>query len=200
MKEKTMKAQLDRRKFMSALAAIGVVGRFAGIIALSPVAFMMTACSFSVSGVLNVIIGAVQGILTIAGDAPWATELSAALATLQQQIAAWKTGSPAAIVIDALNTIEAIAAVIPFTAVFSPLIDLLVSAIESVIDYFTSQPANAIAAIRFTHARSTRQTNAHIGRVACAVPDKTHPTYEGALKAQWNALASSLQLPKAAIK
>lgn len=189
---------MNRRKFMSALAALGVAGRFAGMIALAPVTLLMTACSFSVSGVLGVIIGAVQGILTIAGDAPWATELSAALTTLQQQIATWKAGGAAAIVIDALNTIEALVAAIPFTAIYSPLVDLLVSAIESVINYFTGQNPNV--SIRFTVRRSTTQTNPHMGRVACAAPDKTHPSYEGAIKAQWNALANSLQLAKAEIK
>jgi hypothetical protein len=184
--------------FLKGLAAIGTAGRFAGMLAIAPVAFVMTACGFSVTAVLNVIIGAVQGILRIAGNVPWASELSQALATLQQQIATWKSGGPAALIIDALNTIEAIAAVIPLTKVYSPLIDLLVSAIESIITYFQNQ-GTSNRLVTFTRPRAN-VNNLHLGRVPCAKPDKLHPTYEGVLKAQWNALADSLQLSEAEIK
>jgi hypothetical protein len=151
---------------------------------------LMEGCSFSVSGTLSVIIDALQGLLKyIGGSQPWAVELSNALSALEQAEASWKTGGAAAIVIDALNTIEAVVAVIPFTALYSPLIDLIISGIEAVINYFAPQ------SMKFTRERATIQNNPHKGRVALKASHFLQ-TPAGSFKQQYNDTAIGIGLPQ----
>jgi hypothetical protein len=172
---------MNRRNLLKSVGALFTV-------ALLPITLPLAACSFSVSGTLSVIIGAVQGILKyVAGSAPWATDLSAALNALQQAEATWQSGGAVAIIIDALNTLEAVCAVIPLTMIYSPLIDLIVTGIEAVINYFNPPVAS------LSRPRATLLTNPHMGRIALKTPG-SFETQQGSFKQQYNDVATGLGL------
>lgn len=175
---------MDRRMFLK------ISGTGAAVAVITPMAVFETGCTFSVEGTINVIIQAVGGILGyIGGSAPWVADLQAALSALQQAEASWKAGGAVAIIIDALNTVEAVVAVIPFTAMYSPLIDLIVSGIESIITYFAPQT------MKFTRPRATFENNPHKGRTKLKAPGFAQ-SYQGAFKAQWNDAAIGIGLPQ----
>ena len=179
---------MNRRNFLK-ISSTG-----AAVAVLTPMAVLETGCAFSVSGTLNVIIEAVGGILSyVGGSLPWVADLQAALTALQAAEAAWKSGSPAAIVIDALNTVEAVLAVIPLTAVYSPLIDIIVSGIEAVISYFapTAQAMHALGA----KTRTGAEHNPHLGRIPLKQPHALQ-SREGAARQQYNDAAIGLGLPQ----
>ena len=176
---------MDRRKFLQ------VSGTGVAVAILAPSTLFTTGCAFSVKGTLNVIIDAVEGILKyVASSVPWATDLSNALDALKQAVATWKAGGAATVIIDALNTLEMVVAVIPFTAIYSPLIDLIVSGIEAVIHYFAPQT------MKYKVARATTANNPHLGRVALKGPSLLHPTHTGAFKNQYNDTATGIGLPQ----
>lgn len=135
----------------------------------------IAGCSFSVKGVLNVIISAVQGLLKVIPASALATSLSNALNALVQAEATWTSGGAPAVIIDALNTLEAVVAVIPFTAAYSPLIDVLVAGVEAVINYFV--PATTTVTAKFD--------NPHRGRVQLAQPHFLE-SHQAAIAKQWN--------------
>lgn len=173
---------IDRRTFLK------LSGTGTAVAVLAPMAVLETGCAFSVSGTLSVIISAVQGILKyVAGSAPWAQELSAALNALQSAESTWQTGGAVVIIIDALNTLEAVLAEIPLTMIYSPLIDLIVTGIEAVINYF-NPPAATLA-----KPRATLQTNPHMGRIHLKNPG-TFETPQGSFKQQYNDAATGLGL------
>lgn len=177
---------IDRRTFLK------LSGTGTAVAVLAPMTVLETGCAFSVSGTLSVIISAVQGILSyVAASEPWAATVGTALAALQQAEATWKSGGAADIVVDALNSLEAVLAVIPLTAVYSPLIDIIVSGIEAVIGYFEPK----VAAFKFSVARVTKQTNAHVGRIPLKAPGFLQ-SREGAAKQQYNDAAVGLGLPQ----
>ena len=151
----------------------------------------MTACSTNIKALLNTVITAVQAILKVAVNSPWAAQLANALTALQNAEAQWTAGSTVQIVIDALNTLEAVCAVIPLTAVYSPLIDVLVTGIEAVLAVLVPTPA--IKALRAKLAN-----NPHHGRVALRHPHFLQ-TQQGAFRDQWNDTAKGLGLNAAKI-
>lgn len=164
---------MNRRTLLKSLTA-------ASTLALVPV----TGCAFSVEGTINVIIQAIGGILSyVGGAAPWVAQLQAALAALQQAMTTWKAGGAVAILLDALNTVEAVLAVIPLTAIYSPLIDLIVSGIEAIINYFNPQAAVTAKAVQ----------NPHRGRVTLAKPH-AFQSQVGAWREQYNDAAVGLGL------
>lgn len=179
---------MNRRMFLKAS------GTGAAVLALAPTT-LLTGCAFSVTGMLNTILSTLNSILSVAEkNAPWLPGLQAAIAQLENAEATWKTGGASAIVIDALNTVEAVLAVVPLTTAYSPLIDVIVAGIEAIINYFNPP------AVQLTHARSTMGNNPHVGHVTLDKPGFRHPTYQGAFKAQYNSTAVGIGLPQAAIK
>lgn len=169
---------MNRRKFFAASAATAAV------------LILPTGCAFSVTGTINVIISAISGILSyVGGTAPWVADLQAALTALQNAEANWKAGNTSALIIDALNTVEAVLAVIPLTAIYSPLIDVIVAGIEAIINYF-APPATAMV---LSKPRATILNNPHKGRVTCKQPHLLQ-SYAGAWKAQYNDVATGLGL------
>ena len=177
---------MNRRSLLKSFGAVGAI-------ALLPVTLPIAGCAFSVKGMLNVLISAVESILKVATGATWVTELTNALTALQQAEASWTTGGVVNIVIDALNTVEAVLAVIPTTAVFSPLIDVIVAGIEAILNYFNPSPAS------LAKPRATARTNPYVGVVKLNRTSFTHPTYQGAFKAQFNDAAEAVGLPQAKI-
>lgn len=177
---------MTRRSFFQRLG-IGLA-----VAVLAPTT-LLTGCAFSVTGMLDTIISAIQGILKVATGASWATDLTNALSALQQAAASWISGGAVAIVEDALNTLESMLAVIPTTAVYSALVAIIVTGIESILNFF-SPPATALV-----KPRATVATNPYLGQVTLNKPSFAHPTYQGAFKAQYNEKAKALGLTKAEI-
>lgn len=162
----------------------------------APVA-LMTGCSQTdVTGLLNTVIASGEAVLAVAEPgAPWATSLRNALAALQTADTQWKAGSPVAIIIDALNTVQAVLAVIPVTAVYSPLIGVLVAGIEAVLAALPAPTSSSGLEARRAALRSP-----YLGAVKLNGRSLAHPTYSGAYKAQWNAKAKALGLQAALLK
>ena len=169
---------MNRRSLLKSLTALSAV-------AILPIA----GCAFSVKGVLNVVISAVQGLLRVIPQSALTVNLANALAALEQAEATWETGGAAAIIIDALNTLEAVVAVIPFVAVYSPLIDVLVAGIEAIINYF-NPPSVALKVAR---------NDPHRGRVQLIAPHFLQ-SHQAAFAAQWDTAAESAGLVAAKIQ
>lgn len=170
-----------RRIFISRALAL------AGAFTVSSLA--MTGCSFSVAGMLNTILSALQSILKVAApNAPWLASLQAAIGALQNAETQWQSGGAVAIVEDALNTVEAVLAVIPLTAAFSPLIDVIVAAIEAVINYFAPAPSAVAKVLKDPHRGRAVLNHPHVLQ-----------TYQGAFKDQFNKVAADIAMPQCQI-
>lgn len=174
---------MNRRRFV--LSSLMAVVSFA--------AFGLTGCSIteaSVKSLLKVLITSIENILKVATGAPWAADLSAALAALQSAAAGWTVGSATTLIDDALNAVTAVLAVIPLTAVYSPLVDIIVAGIEAVLAVLPMTPA-------VTRLRGTISTNPHHGRIILNKTSLRHETPQGAYKAQWNGICKQIGLPQA---
>jgi hypothetical protein len=148
-----------------------------------------SGCSSSnVEADVNAVISATEAVLKVAEpNAPWVAPLTAALNGLEQAESQWKSGSTIAIVEDALNTIASVSSLIPFTAAYSPLIDILVAAIELVITTIQTQSPAAATAKAF----QPQGQWSHSGRITLAKKSLMHPTVIGAIKHQWNLVVAA---------
>jgi hypothetical protein len=179
---------MDRREF----GKMSLAG-----IAIASLSSFMTACAINAKALLNTVIAAVQAVLKVAAPTePWVAQLSAALnALVTAEEASWTAGGAVTIVIDALNTIANVCAVIPLTAVYSPLIDVLVAGIDAVLAVLVP-PAGAKLKVMAI-------ANPHRGRVVINTPRRFAgvqlQTEQGAFKGQWNDLATQIGLPQAKI-
>lgn len=89
-------------------------------------------------------------------SAPWVAQAKTAVTALETAETAWQTGGPVQAVDDALNTIEAVMAVVPVTAVYAPLVDVLVAGIEAILA--TLPASTKVGAV-------SKASNPHVGRV-----------------------------------
>lgn len=168
---------MNRRTFLGSSAALGVI---------SLVSLPTVGCAYDPTAIINTVLDSAVAVLAVADPAaPWVIDFKNAVATLKSAEAQWKSGSAITIVISALNTLAAVAAVIPLTAMYSPLIDILVAGIDAVL-----------VAID-TSAAKTVSHNARVGRVLLKKPHVLQ-TEVGAYKAQWNAVVSANPLLSAA--
>ena len=184
---------MNRRKFLVKFAQAT-----AAALAVGATTVTIEGCTFNITDAINTVLNSALAILKVAEPgATWAAQLASDIAALQQAETTWQSGGPATIVIDALNTIEAVLAVIPETAAYAPLIDILFAGIEAVMSAFglTAQLSPKSSA-----KRSTITNSPHYGRAKLEGPSILHPTWQGAYKHQWNAEAEALRLPQAEIK
>ena len=178
--------ELTRRQFgKGAMVAIGA--SFVGV----P---LIEGCSSaSVINEINVVLKEAAAVLAVAEPgAVWVTDLQKSITALMTAEQGWQTGGTVQLVIDALNTIVAITAVIPLTAACSPLIDILVAGIEAVLAALP-QSSNNVG------VKATATYNHHIGAYKFSghwyrkTPDATD------FKSAWNAKAKVVGLPKAVL-
>lgn len=171
---------INRRMFLKSSAT--------AVIALPLSTTLLEGCTASeLEGYLNTVLTAAQNILGLSSSADgWYTDLVDAIAALKATESSWNGTTVVSAVIAALNTVDAVLAVIPFTATFSPLIDLLTTAIETILTTFITTKSMAL--------RMTR--NPHAGRTALKVPH-IFQTKVGAFKTQWNDIVVGAQLPAA---
>ena len=183
---------MNRRKFLAGLA-----GATAAAMAVGATTVTLEGCTFNVEAAINTVLSSALAILKVADpNATWTGTLANAIAALQQAETQWQSGGAATIVVDALDTIEEVLAVIPATAAFSPLIDILFAGIEAVMSAFgltVSLTAKASA------KRSVIVNSPHYGAAKLHGPSFAHPTWQGSYKAQWNAQAETLTLTAAKI-
>jgi hypothetical protein len=139
---------------------------------------------------VNTILTEATTILTVADpNAAWVPQLKAAVSALQTAETTWQAGGAVAKVDDALNAIVAITAVIPLTAAYSPLIDVLVAGIEAVLAALPASP-NATLVMA--------QVNPHIGRVV--IKHHMFHSRSSEFTAAWNQAAHQAGLANAELK
>lgn len=113
----------------------------------------------SIENDINTVLDEATNVLVVADpNAAWVPQLQSAITALKTAEASWSAGGAEQIVIDALNTVEAITAVIPLTAAYSPLIDVLVAGIEAVMELFPASATPLAVGARLS-------ANPHVGRV-----------------------------------
>lgn len=181
---------MQRRKFMQ------FAGATAFALATGATVVTIDGCSINITDAINTVLNSAVAILKVAEpNASWTGLLASAIAALQQAETSWQSGGAAAIVVDALNTIEAVLAAVPETETYAPLIDILFAGIEAAINAF-GQPAQLYAG--WLDKRKAIVNSPHYGRATIRT-SFTHPTWQGAYKAQWNAKAKAIGLPHAEI-
>jgi hypothetical protein len=173
---------MDRRNFITQSIAATV-----GIIVIPTV----SGCGAVTD--LNAILKAAQNFLSVADpNASWLPDFKAAVNTLVTADLDWTADSSTSTkVVDALNALEAVTSVIPLTAVYSPLIDVLVAGIEIVLATFGSSTAQV------AQAKISSSRNVRIGRVT--IPRHAFRSFASDFKLSWNAAAINAGLRPAVI-
>lgn len=145
------------------------------------VTFPMTGCSSSQTvKEINIILTETTNVLAVAQpNAPWVPQLESAVTALKVAEATWQAGGTEAGVVDALNAIVAVTAVVPMTSAYSPLIDVLVAGIETVMASFPTQPKPVVAAVQ----------NPHLGRVV--IPHSLLHSRTTEFVKSWNLVAQA---------
>lgn len=163
-----MATTLNRRLFLKTASATGT------ILVISPAVLLDGCTGDSVINLINVALQAAENVLAVVEPgAAWVSDFQAAIAALKTAEASWQAGGAVQIVINALNTLVAVTAVIPLTAAYSPLIDILVAGIEAVL---AALPASTT---------TTLSQNAHYGHTQLKKPHLLQSKV-GAFKQQWN--------------
>jgi hypothetical protein len=157
------------------------------------VLFPLQGCSKdTVENELNAVLNASEAVVKVAEpNAAWVPAFDNAITALEQAETQWNGGGDVAVVEGALATLEAVTAQIPLTAVYSPLIDVLVAGIDSVLAALPISTASVAKA----HAVLPAVANPHRGRVALAQPKHVGKlsiqSHVDAVKAQWNGIVKS---------
>lgn len=171
---------MNRRFFLKTSIPTGVM------VAGAPSLLTMEGCdSATLKSYLNTVLDAAEKILALSSSTEsWYTTLTKAIAALKATESSWSGSTAVAAIISALDTLEAVLAVIPLTSGYSVLIDLLVSVIDTILTTFVS--ATAPAAI----PKAMAMANAHRGRIPLKKPH-LFQSKVGAFKQQWNELVSA---------
>jgi hypothetical protein len=183
---------MNRRKFLTRLASATAIALAAGATTVT-----LEGCTFNITDAINTVLNSALAILNVLEpNSSLYTQLKDAITALEQAEGTWQAGGASTIVVDALNTIEAVLAVVPVTAPYAPLIDILFAGIEAVMSAFglTTQLSALSSAKRPTVVNSS-----HYNAAVLNPPSWRHPTWQGAYKAQWNNKANTIGLPKAEI-
>lgn len=168
---------LNRRE----LIKYGVSGGV-GILVM-PASLSLEGCSAAeIENAINVVLQSGQAVLKVIDPAAsWFSSLSNAIAALQQAESTWQAGGVVTIVVDALNTIETVLAVIPFFEPYAILIEVLVAGVEACLALLPSSAKS-------TKMRAT--ANPYRGVITLRKPHFLQTT-AGAYKEQWNAAVKS---------
>jgi hypothetical protein len=169
---------LTRREFGKGSVLLAAAGSLGG-------SSMLEGCTGSeVINEINVVLKEAAAVLAVAEPgASWLEPLQNAIGALMAAEQQWQTGSTVQLVIDALNTIVAITAVIPLTEVYSPLIDVLVAGIEAVLAALPQSSNRA-------GVKATSLGNPHVGRTV--IKRHWYHTPATDFKDAWNSVARSI--------
>jgi hypothetical protein len=143
----------------------------------------MVGCSASeIESAINTVLQSGESVLKVIDpSSAWFNTLADAIAALQQAESGWQSGGAITLVSDALNTIEAVLAVIPFFEPYAVLIEILVAGIEACLALIPSSAKSL-------KLRAT--ANPYRGITTLRKPHFLQST-AGAYREQWNNAASS---------
>jgi len=182
---------MKRRQFITSIAKAT-----AAAIMIGSTTVMVEGCTFDVKTALNTLLDSLNAILKVAEpNATWTSPLSNAIAALEQAESAWQSGSPAQVIVSALNTIEAVIAVIPVTASYAPLVDIIIAGIEAVM---SALGLTFSLSGEDSRKRATVVNSPHF-KATTIKTSALHPTWTGAYKHQWNSECNTLKMPQAKI-
>ena len=161
----------------------------------APMIVPVTGCTSSqIESAVNSVISGTESILKVVEpNAPYTAQLQSALNALVAAEASWKGGSPVSVIESALATVEAVTAVIPLTASYSPLIDVLVATIDAALALIPpSASSGVMVSVEVWPTLSARvvAANPHIGRVTLAKPH-LFQSRKAAIEEQWNAIVDA---------
>ena len=201
---------MNRRNFLTRLASATAIALASGATTVT-----IEGCAFSITDAINTVLNSALAILkALEPNSSVYMQLADAISALQQAEATWQQGGAATIVIDAMNTIEAVLAVVPVTAPYASLIDILFAGIEAVMSAFGLTPPAPTPATSSTsiarspnvgekrkadEKRSAVLNSPHYKAAALNAPTWRHPTWQGAFKAQWNAKCDAINWPQCKI-
>lgn len=155
-----------------------------------PGMMLTIGCNGNLSGLINAVLSSASAVINVMEPgSELATDFSNAVKQLTQAVATWKNSGVVADITQALGVLMNLAATIPFTATYSPLIDILVAGIDAVLAAIPQTGATM-------NIRATIQGNARHGRVGLMKPHFAQ-TQGGAYRSQWNNVAKFLNLSRA---
>ena len=161
------------------------------MILLFPLTAGLTGCSpGQAENEVNTIILQLTNIMAVAEPgASWVKDAANALNILKVAEANWIKGAAVQDVINALNTAELVIAVIPVTAPYSGLADVLVAGIEAVLALLLPPPAGALTGVQ----QQAREAASLPVGAASPNPHKWRASVSSAKdsKTQWNLLVSA---------
>lgn len=161
------------------------------MVTLIPPSLLLGGCTpQQIEGDLNAVLDAATNVLLVVSpNASWVTSFQNAVGALKTAEATWTAGGTKVVVTDALNAIMAVTAAIPISASFSPLIDVLVAGVETVMSFF---PASTTATAQALNPHVT--AHSHV-----VIEHKFMRSRANDFKATWNKTAISHGLSKATI-
>jgi len=148
-----------------------------------------------VTDINEVLVGVSSVLTAVDPNAAWVPQVTAAVAALEKSEAGWQAGTTTSIVlVNSLTSLEAVLAVIPETAAYSPLIDVAIAGIEAVLPLLPVSVASNRVSLTSNPVAVQRLENASKIRV------KIHPRfYESSavpsFKRVWNKTVSANNLP-----
>ena len=186
---------MNRRSFLRTF------GLFVFVFLILPTSWLMSGCTGdTIKGILNTVLASAKALLgLIAPNSSLYADFSAAIAKLEADEAQWTAGGVITLIEDGLTAVEDVLAVIPVTAIYSPLIAILVAGIEAVLALIP-RPTPAASAAALTAMVQRVQTNPYIGQATLDQPSFWHPTHAGAYTDQWNKKAVAIRLAQAKIQ
>lgn len=172
---------MNRRKFLMSSGIGGVA------VLASPSLLGVEGCDAStLKSYLNAVLDSAEKILALSSSSDsWYTTLVDAITSLKATESNWDGSTAVDVVVSALDTLEAVLAVIPVTSGYSALIALLVSAIEMILTTFVKTSVTTVK------VKMLAQANPYRGVVPLKNPHFLQSKV-GAYKAQWNNLANGL--------
>lgn len=173
---------MNRRLFITRATKLAV------LFAAAP-AVLITGCTESIKDLLNTVIDATEGLLkVIEPSASWFGALQSALTALTAAETSWMNGGGLQIIESALSTVESVLGTIPITAAYAPLISILVSGIDALLEkvYPSAKPTLSVRASTYR------------GRVTLKKP-RILQSRATAFRNQWNEAALVIGLPAAKI-
>ncbi len=177
---------MKRRELLKLGTAAGV----ATFVTFPAVSIAGCSTTAEITNAINVILSSAEAVIKVAApNAPWLGSLASAIAALQQAESTWTAGGAITLIDDALNTLSAVLAVIPVTAVYAPLIAILVAGIEACL---------ALIPVSAKLAAKPAPASPYHGMTALNKPHWLQ-TRTGAYRNQWNQQALALSLPAARI-
>lgn len=164
-----------KKIFAGIMAAIVYAATLPVAVPVAAVASIgLTGCTMTLQqkeALVNAVVSAAGQIVAQAEPgATWVPAMESAITALKNSEAGWVDGGTAQNIIAALNTISAIAAVVPVTAPYAGLIAVLVAAVDAILAVLPASTNQALMAVTIPNGP---YYNYH-GRAKIA-----HPFYRG---------------------